>query len=382
MNHSRVVYLTAAGSSAKSFLSSHFTSLKRDGFDVTLICTPDVKGHQVAEQAGINFHPVVINTNFSPFADLLSLVKLIQAFKKIQPHVVHGHMSKAGLLSMIAATACRVKVRIYHNHGMAFLSSEGLKKYFLRFIEKLTCRLATHIIFCGESTRLAAIGESVCTEQKSQVLGQGTISGVNLKRFTRTLSEPEITSLKDSLNIENNRKVVGFVGRIVAHKGIVTLLDAWDALPEATHSKTALVIAGEHQNDVNYEYLLNMSKKHPNIYYLERRDDIHLIYQAFDLLVLPSWHEGFPYSVLEAQALGVPAIVTNVSGNIDAIIDNETGKLIDVNNASNLANAIHSLLSNEPLRTAMSISATKRIQENFSEQHVIDNLLSFYSSLK
>ena len=377
----KIIYTAATSASVDSFLRPHLNTLKKSGHDVMLICTPDNRANSVVKETNVRNRPVSIKADIAPLSDLISLIRLSCIFLSEQPDAVHAHMSKASFLTMISAWVCRVPTRIYHNHGMALFSSTGLKKSILKLSEKISCALATEVIFCGESTRLEAVHQNICKFDKTTILGNGTISGVNLTRFNPTMTNAQKGNLKEELGIAEGQFTVGFVGRIVKHKGIDTLIDSWELLPKTTREKTTLVLAGAHGNDQLSERLLKFCEANNNVKYLGRRPNIEEIYQIFDVLVLPSWHEGFPYSVLEAQCMGVPAIVTEVTGNIDAIENGKTGLYVPKNDAEDLANAISRLVNNDNIRHKMSKAARNRIQQHFSQDMAMKYLSEFYRKL-
>ena len=381
MNPRKIAYVTAIGASAHSFLKGHLVTLRDMGYQTTLICTEDSKAIQTVKETNTKYKKVNFKVDIAPFADCRSLIQLVVTFALLKPKVVHAHMSKAGLLSMIAATMCRIPYRIYHNHGMAYFAARGKKRYLLGTIEKTTCKLATHVIFCSNSTRDKAIEYGLCSTTKALVIGYGTISGVDIERFKRSLSAEEKQKLKRDLGIPENLSLAGFVGRIVPHKGIDTLIQGWRKLPSDTKQTSALVIAGANNSDDLYGRLRKACHSEENIFYLGRRDNVEELYQLFDILILPSTHEGFPYSVLEAQSVGVPAIVTRVTGNIDAIEEQKTGLFVQVDNPAELAYTINALLNDEITRNMMSLEAVSRVNRQFSQDLVLSNLRDFYIDL-
>jgi len=337
--------------------------------------------NSTVEETGVRHVPIHIKTHIAPLSDFYSLIRLSSTFISARPDAVHSHMSKASLLAMISAWICRVPHRIYHNHGMALFSSKGIKKFILKQSEKVTCMLATDVIFCGESTRQEAIRQNICAFDNTKILGNGTISGVNLAKFTPMMTDTQKAGLRDELGITQTQFTAGFVGRIVTHKGIDTLIDSWNFLPEPTKESTTLLFAGAHSNDQLSVRLMKFCDANKNVHYLGRRSNIEEIYQLLDALILPSWHEGFPYSVLEAQCMGVPAIVSEVTGNIDAVLNGRTGLFIPKNDAQSLANAISNMATNKPERIAMANAARTRVQQHYSQELAMKSLTDFYSSL-
>jgi len=377
----KIFYVTSRGASAKSFLIRHFEQLTDHGFEVYLACSDDAEGRAAASKANIKHLPIPLKSDISIFSDLLAVFRLCMLIRRYRPDAVHGHMSKAALASTLAATLCRVPIRIYHNHGMACFSAKGKTRILLIAIEKITCLLATDVIFCGESTKHAALDLKICRPSKACVLGAGTISGVNTDVFSpqnANLSASKL--LNDVKYLLEDKKYIAFVGRIVAHKGIDTLIDAWRMVPLEIKSNHSLVFAGAHASDALYERLDALVQEDPSVHYLGRIDNIVGLYGLLDILLLPSWHEGFPYSVLEAQACGVPAIVSDVTGNRDAVVDRKTGTLIPVDSAESLANAIKALLAHPSELQDMRVHARQRVVDEYGEALVLENLIEFYNT--
>ena len=375
----KVVYVTARGFSARSFLVRHFQVLKERGYTVYLASSDDNEARDAVQRANIPHLPIPLKANISPITDVLALMQLCVHFIKIKPNIVHAHMSKAGLTAMLAGFICRVDLRVYHNHGMACFSAQGRSKRLLTTVEKLTCSFATEVIFCSESTKEKAIKLGICHQDKARVLGEGTISGVNVTKFSPQNAALESQNLIEEIpTVTYHTGYVSFVGRVVAHKGVDTLIEAWNQVPDTVKSNYTLLIAGLNSGDDLYKRLQSLMAADSSVQYLGRIDNIVGLYGLSNILVLPSWHEGFPYSVLEAQSCGVPAVVTNVTGNQDAVIDGQTGQIVPVNDPQALAKAIERMLEDEIGLERMRNSARHRITEDFDEDVVLKNLLDFY----
>lgn len=370
-----VAYVTSIGISAEAFLKPHFDALKSEGYNVILFCSDDESASRVKSDCKIAHVGVPIAQNISISTDIKALFKLWRAFLKLKPNVVHSHMSKAGFIGTIAAFFAGVKTRIYHNHGMKYFSASGKQKVLLGCIEWVTSRLATEVIFCSESTKEIAIQTDRTPSKKAKVIGNGTISGINIEKFVPAKDESEKNACRKALGLPTDKIVVGFVGRLVPHKGVTKLLDAWGKIVD---KNSCLAIAGSKDDEDLSSRVENESKNSDNFFYLGRRNDMPNVYKAFDILVLPSDHEGFPYSVLEAQSCGIPAIVSGVTGNTDAVVNGETGIIVNDCNADNLSTAITDLTVDKELRDSMGEKARKRIEEQFSENSVIGNLIKFY----
>lgn len=346
-----------------------------------MICTDGEKTSQVISNTGVRYIPTTIKTDISPISDIGSIFKLTATFIKERPDVVHAHMSKAGFVSMISARLCGVPHRIYHNHGMAAFSSSGLKRLILSSVERITCRLATSVIFCGKSTLEEAVRQKFCASNKATLIGHGTISGIDPSRFRKLCTDASKAEIRKIYGLPQQCTTVGFVGRIVAHKGIDNIIRSWPLVQSKTNVPTQLVIAGDNDNNELFKRLSNFIDSYENVTYLGRIESISKIYQLLDMLILPSWHEGFPYSVLEAQCTGVPAIVSEVPGNIDAVVAGSTGLHIPIERPDLLAEAIIKLASNPDLRLKMSKEAENRVKSFYTQHLVLENLRIHYKKL-
>jgi len=173
-------------------------------------------------------------------------------------------MSKAGLVSMIAARLCSVPHRIYHNHGMAAFSATGIKRALLGLVERITCRLASTIIFCGNSTLEKATSLKYCSAAKAVVIGQGTISGININRFQKNNNTAFKTNSLRKYGLNEQTFTIGFVGRIVPHKGIDTIIEAWPLVQKHINQDSQLVLAGGNNNDNLYKKLSTLASIHHN----------------------------------------------------------------------------------------------------------------------
>lgn len=376
----RVVQITALGISAKSFLVEHFRMLRETGVEVSLVCSDDAEGRAAAQSSGIGFVPVPISQTIAPFADILNVCRLWRVFRRLRPHVVHAHMAKAGLVGGLAAYLAGVPVRIYHNHGLAMLSSHGLRRQLLRAADWLTNRLATHALFCSQSTRVAGIEAGVVQAEKSRVLGHGTISGVDTERFAPDATGRSREEQRQAWGVGGDQVVVGFVGRLVAHKGIETLVNAWRQLEPAVQERACLVLLGgtAHSEPRMREIVRQAECEDIGLKTVGWVDDMVTSYSGMDLLVLPSWHEGFPYGILEAHCMGLPVVATRATGNVDAVEHEETGLLVPLNDPAALAEAMLRLIRSPQERHRYGLEGRRRVRAYFNQDEVLGNLLRYY----
>ena len=378
----RVVQVTAVGITAQSFLIEHFKRLSQAGYQVTLVSSPDEDARKAAATAGIELTPVPMHPRISPLADLVSLWRLRHLFRRMHPTVVHAHMSKAGLLAMLAAWMARAPVRIYHNHGFAFLSARGSKRWLLRSIERITCRLATDVFFVAPSGLQAAVDERVVSRPKGRVIGPGTISGVDLARFDPLAAAARGLILRRDHNIPDSAHIVGFVGRLVPHKGVAMLLSAWRLLPADVRRQAYLCFIGSRDN-AEMGTLVDQAVAEPDFHvkYLGFQTDMPAWYATMTVLASPSWHEGWPYNVVEASCSGVPTVGTQASGTVEAVIDRQTGLLTPIEDAPAFAESLSRLLTDDDLRRRMGQAARERMHREFSHERIIGMMVDEYARI-
>jgi len=377
----RVVWVTALGISAYSFLQPHFRRLRENGFDVILICSDDEHARAAASNTGIQYIPLTIKQSVSVVSDCVALCRLWRLLRRLRPRIIHAHMSKAGLLGVLGGWLAGVPVRIYHNHGMAMLTARGPRRLMLRAVEWLANRAATHTLFCGESTRAAALAEGLAQAGKARVLGSGTISGVDIAKFSPDRIGDLRGSKRRAWGVPADAVVVGFVGRIVPHKGIATLLAAWRRLDRRHRDHSTLVLVGGLGGPDMMALVDAAVAEDLGVNNVGWTDDMVSAYSAMDLLVLPSWYEGLPYSVLEAQAMGLPVIVTRVTGNVDAVEDEVTGLVVPPKDSDALSRAMARLIDSPEERRRLGQGARRWVAEHLRQEMVLDHMLRFYQAV-
>lgn len=372
-----IVHIFALGLSARQFLIPHFQALSRYGARQLLVCSDGPDAHDAAYQGRMNFEPVTITQTIHPLSDLFAVRALYALLRRERPSLVVAHMSKAAAVGLCAAFLSRVPNRVYYNHGMALFSARGPKRVLLWLVERLSCSTATKVLFCSESTRAEAIRLRVVDRKKAQVVGAGSISGVDTGLFAPRDSAAKQAARK-ALNIPTDKVAIGFVGRQVPHKGLPTVLEAWRALSEEDRHRAVLVIVGGMPTAAVAEAIDQSASEDPSVIVAGFRADMPMVYSALDMVTLPSWHEGFPYSLLEAQSCGVPVIASAVTGNIDAIIPEVTGLLVPPRDPLALSLAMKRLIDQPGLRRRLGESARERICQSFSREQVVSDHVSVY----
>jgi glycosyltransferase involved in cell wall biosynthesis len=358
-------------------LTGRLRALRRAGFRVTLISSPGELLDRTARREGVESVAIPMRREIAPLADLISLFRLWRALRRLRPDVAEFSTPKAGLLGNMAACMARVPARVYMLRGLKLETSKGFKRRVLLAAEKLTACCAQVVLCNSQSMFAEAVALGVARADKIQVLGDGSSNGVNVERFS-----PGPSRVRKRLNIPVRAHVIGFVGRLTRDKGIPELVEAFDTIllfePEA---RLLLVGWFDEAEDTLSRKLRTRIERHPRILCTGFVEDTAPYFRAMDVMVLPTWREGFPNVVLEAAATGIPVITTESTGSRDSVLPEVTGLLIPPGYPEAISEAVLMLLGDPLLRERMGIAARAWICERFSNERVLGLAVSFYTNL-
>lgn len=346
-------------------------------YNVIAISSPGKELKEIAIRENVRTIPIAMERRISFIKDIISLFRLIFVFHKEKPWMVHSITPKAGLLSMIAAWICRVPVRIHTFTGLVFPTAQGILKKTLILTDKLTCFCATHINPEGKGV-MNDLKKYQITAKPMFLIANGNINGVDINYYSRT---QEIE--KQSLNLKYDGYITFcFIGRIVKDKGIHELLTAFCNI----HSQNKLVklyILGRFEeqdaiNEADKEIIL----KHKDIHYVGYQKNIRPYLCASDILVLPSYREGFPNVVLQAGAMGVPTIVTDINGCNEIIQHSINGLIVPPKDSNALSNAMLSFIENPAQIHLMRPACIQRVNQLYRTELIWEALLNKYKELE
>lgn len=358
-----------------SFLQKHYNVIAVSGHDEDL--------REVEKREGVAVQNIIMQRHIAPFKDVISLIKLYFYFKKEKPQIVHSITPKAGLLSMIAAKYAGVPIRMHTFTGLIFPSKKGILKQILIIMDKVLCFHATNIYAEGSGVQNDLLRYEI-TNKPLKILAKGNINGVNLDYFdTSHFSEQQNILLKEKLKINLDDFVFIFVGRLVADKGINELIEAFKIINSA-FSNTKLLLVGflEPELDALLPKTLNEIAQNTAIISVGYQNDVRPYFAIANTLVFPSYREGFPNVVLQAGAMGLPSIVSDINGCNEIIIDNQNGIIIPVKNTAAIINAMKEIIENKVLYNQLKKNSRKRIVENYEQKVVWDAILQEYQSLE
>jgi glycosyltransferase involved in cell wall biosynthesis len=365
------------------FLTGHVAHAKSRGFEVHALSSPGEPLVQFGQRLQIDVHAVVMPRRITPLVDLAALWRIVRIIRQVRPTIVDGHTPKGALLAMMAATVCRVPVRIYHQHGLRLMTATGSTRRVLCWAERMTCRLAHHIICISHSLREVLIEEGFCLPEKIQVLEHGSIDGVEAHSTfdPARISMQSAQRVRARYQIPENALVMGFVGRIVRDKGVIELTESWRTL-RAEYPSVHLLIAGplESHDPIPADVEATL-RSDPRVHLAGMVHDMPSIYRILDLLVLPTYREGFGLSLLEAAAMELPVVATRIPGCVDAVRDGETGLLVPVRDAEALTVAIRTYLDNPKLRRQHGTNGRHRALRDFDPEVMREALFHEYLRL-
>ncbi len=371
----KICFIVALPGTAKSFLSDHIKRLSKH-YDVYLVANSrdDALSNDLP-LAG--YHVVDIQRKISLFHDIHALLQLIHYFRKMEFDAIHSVTPKAGFLTALSGWLSRVRIRIHIFTGQVWATSKGLKRAFLRNIDKVIALLDTHLLVDGEGQRQFLIKEHIVDSNRARVLANGSICGVNLDRFVP--SDEIRTRVRSELNL-TGKVVFVFLGRLNRDKGISELLEAFNQMvPEAPNAFLLLFGSDEANYVSQFGEYENLNQSNLRYYGSTPTPNEHL--QAGDVFVLPSYREGFGSSVIEASALGLPVICSDAYGLKDTMVDGKTGLRCRVGDVDSLCQAMLALYKDGELRKELGNLGTKRVRDLFSEALVGEEWEHFYMKL-
>lgn len=370
MSMKKICYITTLPTTLK-FFKSQIEYLSNNGYEVYAISSY-AENHQELIGENAKYISVDIARGVSPFTLKKSILALKKIFERYNFDIVQYSTPNAAFVSSIAAKMAGVKIRNYHLMGFRYIGEKGLFRWILKLIEKLTCKNSTYIECISKSNLKFGIKERIFKPGKACMVWNGSTGGVDLKRFDITKRETWRKEIREKLGYEENDFILGFAGRVTKDKGINELFSAFSQI--STPAKLLIVGSPEGIDTLNQD-LYNNAKNNSNITFHESVTDIERYFAAFDVLVLPSYREGFGNVIIEAAAVGTPSIVTNIPGPIDAVIPGKTAKLVEVKNSLSLKNAMEELINDRDCLQKMSENAYNYVLNHFDSDKLNEKIL-------
>jgi glycosyltransferase involved in cell wall biosynthesis len=375
----KIIRATTVPQSLDGFCKGMLQELS-EKYEVIGLSSPGEALESVREREGVRTIAVPMERHISLWRDLKSLMAMIRVFRKERPDMVHSMTPKAGLICMIAGWLTRVPVRIHTFTGLVWPTSTGLKRKVLMLTDKITCVCASHIIPEGEGVKNDLISGKI-TKKPLKVLGYGNVMGVDMDRFSR---RSEVMEIANNLRDESKFTFV-FVGRLVKDKGINELCKAYERIHNQ-YPNTRCWLIGPYEDNldpISAESRRLIEESENGLEALGRKsgDELLAYYAAADCFVMPSYREGFPNTVMEAGALGLPSIVTDINGSREIIKEGINGMIVPPQNEDRLYQAMAVMITSNLDRKKMADNARKMISDRFEQSYVRKCLYEFYDEV-
>ncbi len=374
-----LIRITTVPLSLEKLLEGQLNFIKNH-FDVIAVSSDKEKLKAFGEKQGVEFFYLELTRKITPIKDIKAVYNLYKFLKKEKPFIVHSHTPKAGIVGMLASFLAKCPHRLHTVAGMPLLETKGVKRIVLNFVEKLTYSLATKVYPNSFGMKEIIIKNKFTSQNKLKVIAKGSSNGINLRYFDPSLfSNKEKETLRIKLGINKDDFVFIFVGRIVGDKGINELLRVFDEISkEKTNVKLLLVGGLEEELDPLSRQTKNVIKENKHVISVGYQSDVRPYFSIANVLTFPSYREGFPNVVMQAGAMGMPSIVSDINGCNEIIKEGVNGMIIPTKNIDKLKEAMIKMTKYkiDPLLPR------EMIKKSFSQEFVWNELLMEYERLK
>lgn len=376
MSKKKLLLVTTVPETVSSILRGQ-PGFLNGNFSVSLATSSGVSVGEVRDHEGIPVYLLPMTRGINPLRDAYSLVMMVLLLLRLRPDAVHSYTPKAGLIAMLASRICFVSVRIHTFTGLIFPTQTGLKQKVLIFIDRLICACASKVVPEGEGVKKDLVKYSI-TKKPLEIIGHGNIAGVDSEYFSRLAHgvQEESRLLRESLSLPEDAFIFSFVGRLNKDKGVSELAYAFSSMPSDSH---LLIVGGlDHTAPVLPEiiHLLNSNKR---VHFLGFVRDIRPALYLSNILVLPSYREGFPNVILQAGAMQLPVIATDISGCNEVVTPSVNGWLVPSRDVAALQQAMQeALMVSRKTLYEMGDFSRKRIQSRFEQREHWLRMIEFY----
>lgn len=353
-------------------------------YEVIAVSSGDKALKRLGQKEGVLTFNVEMTRKITPLKDLVSLVKLYFFLKKQKPTIVHTHTPKAGIIGMLAAKLANVPIRLHTVAGLPLLEAKGFKRKILNYVEKLTYSCANRVYPNSYGLKAIIEQEKFTSKNKIKVIGNGSSNGIDTNYFDpNNIDINTKKALKNKLQISEKDFIFIFIGRIVGDKGINELVEAFSKLNlEKDSIKLLLVGPTEDELDPIKDNVKKIIKENNNIITTGYQEDVRPYFSIANLLTFPSYREGFPNVVMQAGAMGLPCIVTNINGCNEIIMDDFNGSIIEVKNVNMLYNKMKDYLLGPEEYQKIKSNTRKVILEKYQRAVFLNALLKEYKTFE
>lgn len=364
----KICYIVTVPITIRSFFIPQLKYLANNGFDVSVVCSKDELLQQELGNT-ITYHPIEMPRGISFLGSLKAVWELFCYFREEGFDFIQYSTPNAAMYASIAGRLANIKVRNYHLMGFRYLGTKGILRFILKKMEKISCNYSTHIECVSNSNLEIGIKEKVLKKEKAQVVWNGSSGGVDLKRFDYSKRLTYRKEIRSKYGVSESDFVFGFVGRITKDKGVNELLEAFLSIEDA---KLLMVGKEEGASTLN-QRIYKVSMENSNIIFVGQVKDVEKYYAALDVLILPSYREGFGNVIIEAAAMGTPAIVSNIPGPIDAVEIEKTALVVNKKDTDSLLKAMKKIQRMDYIK--MGVQAEQLARKKFDSEILCRKIL-------
>ena len=370
----KICFVTTVSITLKSFVLELAKYLHANGnFDITFICNPDpVFADSLPDY--IRFIPVSMERGIS-LGGIGAMLKMVKIFRREKFNLVQYSTPNASFYASLAAWLAKIPVRLYCQWGMAYVGFQGLKRKIFKAIEKTVCGLSTWVEPDSHGNLEFSHAEGLYPESKGSVNWNGSASGVDLGKFDISGRQEWRAGKRAEYHIPEDAFVYGFIGRITGDKGINELFTAFRDLLARRPNAYLMMVGNPEKSDSVDSALYEWAQNEPHVLFCGYTNVVEQYLAAMDVYVLPSYREGFGSAVIEAEAMGVPVIVTDIPGPTNAMLRNETGLVVPKKDATALQNAMETVLTSPELCRQFAEAGYRFASENFEQKVLFGYIL-------
>ena len=379
----KLVRITTVPLSLEKLLEGQL-SFMNNHYEVIAVSAEKERLKKYGAENGVRTFCVNLTRAITPLQDLKALIKLYNFLKAEKPFIVHTHTPKAGIIGMLASKLAGVPVRLHTVAGLPLLETSGTKRKILDLVEKFTYTLATKVYPNSFELKNIICNLNYAKRSKLKVLGKGSSNGIDTEYFNpESFTETDNIRLKKELGIPEDSFVFVFVGRLVKEKGINELVRAFTDLQEVK-PETSLLLVGpfEQELDPLDENVYQLINSHPKIFTTGYQQDVRPFFSIADVLTFPSYREGFPNVVMQANAMGLPVIVSDINGCNEIVQNRKNGLIIPVKNQGALYSSMLEIHEDSNLRSRITEKARTLIQSKYERNQFWNILLKEYKELE
>ena len=366
----KICIVSTISTTITAFFGEQLNYLQKHGFDVTVITSTSASiqniGNKIPENVRILSVPM--SRTVSPVEDIKALKSMIEIMKKEQFDIVQYVTPKGALFGALSSFIARVPVRLYLMWGLYYVTQKGIKRTIYKTIEKLICACSTAIAPDSIENCRVAVSEGLCRQNKVGLVGNGSANGVDMEYFNPENYQDQKKEIFSNYQIPEDAFVFGTIAAITGDKGINELIESFVQVEEKIKNTYLLFVGDVTEKDPVSEKTLLTIKEHPKIVHVGWQQDPPRFMAAMDVFVLPTYREGFGVVNIEASAMRLPVISTDVPGPREAIENNVTGILIPAKQIAPLVDAMIKLYSDSELRKVLGESGRQRVLEKFEQK--------------